>query len=79
MNKICRVCKVEKPLDEFGVNNNIKSGLNSMCKSCGKEAIKIYRENNPEKVKISQAIQNKLERLVFVKSSQTLVKNITEK
>jgi hypothetical protein len=32
MNKICRVCKVEKPLDEFGVNNNIKSGLNSMCK-----------------------------------------------
>ena len=59
MNIICRVCQQEKPIEDFGVNKHIKSGINSMCKDCGKEATKIYREKNPEKIRIAQAKQNK--------------------
>lgn len=46
--KTCRVCKQEKPLDAFGVNRHIKGGVNSMCKACGAEATKAYRQANPD-------------------------------
>jgi hypothetical protein len=32
--KICATCKVEKPVTEFGVNNDCKDGLHYYCKSC---------------------------------------------
>jgi len=46
--KICRVCKLEKPIFDFGVNKHIKSGINSMCKACGAEKARLYRIAHPE-------------------------------
>lgn len=33
-SKICRVCKTDKPLSEFGKSNKTKDGLYNICKLC---------------------------------------------
>jgi len=46
--KTCSRCKVEKPLDEFSPDKRISSGLQSKCKKCFAEIVKIKRLENPE-------------------------------
>lgn len=40
--KVCRVCKAEKPLSEFGIKRQRKDGLNCDCKQCNKERVAAY-------------------------------------
>jgi hypothetical protein len=51
--KTCKKCSTLKDLNEFGRNKNEKDGLNIYCKICEKERAKKYRENNPDKIKLS--------------------------
>lgn len=34
MNKICSKCKIEKPIDLYGKDKNMKDGFTRLCKSC---------------------------------------------
>jgi len=43
MTKLCRICKFEKKLDEFGLNKKNHDGRESRCKNCRKT---IYLSNN---------------------------------
>jgi len=49
--KICKKCKEEKNLCEFGNHNSTKDKLRTSCKECRKIESKIYRESNPERIK----------------------------
>lgn len=49
-NKVCYVCKVEKPLEEFVKNKAQKDGHHNACRPCKKVSDKLYRDNNKEKV-----------------------------
>ena len=49
--KICIKCEVVKELSEFYKNKINKDGHSGKCKDCTKCAVKLYRENNLEKVK----------------------------
>ena len=44
--KTCGICKVEKPLDEFGNNKSNKDGKARKCKECRKE----YRAKNKSRI-----------------------------
>lgn len=50
MEKECSKCGDSKELSEFCRNKNRKSGVKSECKECKKNADKIYRQNNKEKI-----------------------------
>lgn len=47
--KRCYVCKIEKPLSEFGKKATNKDGLQAICKACQKIERKQYYEANKEK------------------------------
>jgi len=49
--KACFRCGVIKPFSDFRKRVCSKDGLNSSCKTCISAVDKLYRENNPEKVK----------------------------
>jgi hypothetical protein len=49
--KICNRCKKSKLLKEFALAKSNPDGLQYTCKVCCAEIAKIYRTNNPEKVK----------------------------
>lgn len=46
--KSCKICGVEKPLTEFGVNKTYKDGHSGRCKSCSKIYLKAYYSRNKE-------------------------------
>jgi len=46
--KICRDCKIEKPLCEFVKNKLCSGGIDSLCLICNRKRIKIWRKKNPE-------------------------------
>jgi hypothetical protein len=46
--KVCKLCKVEKPLDTFGRNSRLKDGLFHNCKDCVNSKNKRLRDANPE-------------------------------
>lgn len=46
--KICNVCKIEKPFDDFGKEERRKSGYRSTCKPCERYRTKVFREQNPD-------------------------------
>jgi len=46
--KICTRCKVEKPLFDFSPDKRLKSGVQTRCKSCLAEIVKIKRAENPQ-------------------------------
>ncbi len=48
--KTCTKCKVEKEFSEFGIVKTGSDKLRCYCKKCSSELIKIYREENPEKI-----------------------------
>jgi hypothetical protein len=47
--KNCLLCKIEKPLIEFGLNKRKKDGYDSYCRVCKKEQSKKYYQLNIEK------------------------------
>jgi hypothetical protein len=47
-NKTCSKCKVDLPINNFGINNRTKDGFKAWCKQCSKEYMKGYRINHPE-------------------------------
>lgn len=47
--KTCGKCKIEKPKDQFSVNNTRKGGLSHECKACHKKYRKDYYINNHAK------------------------------
>jgi hypothetical protein len=50
--KKCRCCKAEKPLTSFYRKKASTDGFNPYCKPCAIEKIKIYREQNIEKIRL---------------------------
>lgn len=42
MNKVCKTCKIEKPINNFYRNKNCKGGHLTECKECNK----IYKQRN---------------------------------
>lgn len=53
-SKVCNICKVEKPLDEFYVNKVNKDGKRSDCKVCNRAYQKARTRANPKAVRESQ-------------------------
>ena len=45
--KQCKKCLETKPLNEFGKDKRVKSGLTARCKNCNNEAIYSYKKQNP--------------------------------
>ena len=43
--KVCSKCERELPAEYFGKNTTTKSGLQSYCKDCQKEAVRRRRES----------------------------------
>lgn len=50
--KICKYCKVEKSLEEFGNYKKTKDGKDYLCKVCASINQKLRRERNLEKFRI---------------------------
>ena len=46
MNKICRVCDIDKPLDDFAIQPKNKDGRDSCCKVCQRDYDKAYYQKN---------------------------------
>jgi gas vesicle protein len=57
--KICRRCKEEKILSEFGVENRSKDGFNTCCKKCNREIGSISYYKNIEKSRESRRKSSK--------------------
>jgi hypothetical protein len=55
-NKICRICKQPKLLNEFYPRKGNKDGLRSECIECGKKDSSARRKNNPEKYRKIQRL-----------------------
>lgn len=51
MNRTCKKCGAEKPLDDFSKNITYACGRDSACKVCRGRQNKLHRERNPEKYK----------------------------
>jgi len=49
--KVCCRCKIEKEINDFNKNKSIKDGYSRVCRCCENVRLKIYRENNKEKMK----------------------------
>jgi hypothetical protein len=47
--KICRTCKVKKPLIEYQAHNAYKDGINTQCKACVSKYRKAIRASNIER------------------------------
>lgn len=45
MKKRCTVCKLEKSISEFGINNRMKDGIGYVCKKCKSEYQKNHYKN----------------------------------
>ena len=56
--KICKVCKIEKELSEFGKRPDSKDGYRNDCKECRKEFMKLYKELNSEYLSIKKKEYN---------------------
>lgn len=46
----CTVCKVEKPLSDYGKHKECTNGIRKQCKSCEKEKLKQYYEKNKKQI-----------------------------
>lgn len=47
--KKCSKCKVEKPIEEFGIDKHRKDRRNPWCRKCVNEAGQKYRKANPDR------------------------------
>lgn len=63
MQKICKVCGIEKPITEFTTHRTNKDGYNGKCKTCVAEYGRQYREKNIEKEKARTRVYYELHKL----------------
>ena len=49
LNKVCRKCSLDKPIDSFSKDSQAKNGIASRCKVCESARSKAYRKANKEK------------------------------
>lgn len=56
MRKQCTSCKIEKDIKEFYKRKNGLHGRHAECKTCLKFKNKIYRKENPEKIRIKEKL-----------------------
>lgn len=54
--KVCTKCQVEKSLDEFYLNANMRDGRQSWCKECNRAQKKIWRASEAGKAHKRQQI-----------------------
>ena len=52
MTRTCRVCKIEKPLEEFTKHKKMKFGYDYICLKCNRIHSSKYNKDNPEKYKL---------------------------
>lgn len=57
--KPCRKCKLEKKLDDFVRNKAFKSGIDTICRECSREQVKLWRKLNPQKRKLQLQRESK--------------------
>jgi HNH endonuclease len=48
--KRCRVCGIEKPVEEMVKRKKYKDGVSTLCNACNREKAKQWAQENPEKV-----------------------------
>ncbi len=70
--RLCRKCKIEKPLSEFCKRKCEKDGLQKWCRICNRAAGKKWRIDNPEKERIHSGRWRKKHREVEVKIKRRL-------
>jgi len=51
ISKTCRICNIEKPIDNFYKTKKNTDGYFNSCKECDKEKSKQWALNNPNKIK----------------------------
>jgi hypothetical protein len=66
IGKICKVCGIDKSIDEFYLRKDSIDGYRNDCKECFNERAKKYKKNNPEKIK-------KLKHLFFERNKNDLL------
>lgn len=54
-SKYCRGCQRDLPRSAFAQKSNTHDGLRSRCRECENAASKIYRQQNPERVRANMA------------------------
>ena len=77
--KVCPVCKVEKPLDQYSKRSNRPSGKQSKCKVCERESRRKYykpHHDTRRKLKISDKL---FEELMKTTHCQTCGVELTKK
>lgn len=57
--KVCSKCGIEKSIAEYYANPAGRGGLSARCKDCHKDAVRKYREENPERVAAFLGAYNK--------------------
>jgi hypothetical protein len=50
-SKVCQLCGLNKPLEDYHKNKQIKDGKHTICKNCNLQKSKRWRIENPEKAK----------------------------
>lgn len=59
MNKICSICKIEKPETEYFKRSTARDGLQANCKTCAHEKTMTSRHKKPEHYrKVSRELGN---------------------
>jgi hypothetical protein len=58
MKKTCTICGIEKGIEEFPKNKNVKSGYDARCKECRNEYNKKYREDPENKKRLNEYSKN---------------------
>lgn len=77
--KICRICKDQKPIEEFGRNKGNKDGIQKECKVCLKKYNHEYAKNNKEKFKLNNLKWQKENKEKVAINTKLYAKNNEEK
>lgn len=78
--KICSVCRIPKPINEFFLQNTRKNYLQSVCKKCNAKANKVSYNNYLEKNRKVRAdwqaknrlLHNKHQRMYYARKRENL-------
>lgn len=79
MRKQCTCCKIEKQTKEFYKKKGGQYGVHAECKKCLKEKNKIYRKNNPEKIRIRDSIYSSRLKEQYGNSCQRTLVRLSER
>jgi hypothetical protein len=79
MRKTCSKCETTKELTEFNKDKTKKDGHRSECRECEKEAKKLYRENNKEKILEKEKLYYENNKEKIIESRKLYYENNKEK